>query len=79
MEEQVLALHCDPNEEESNKHFRYKAGPHIHMSTAEYPLDRTHIALNASNLSDVLRSVQEITVAFSAAVKLVDEQVLGLY
>jgi hypothetical protein len=33
LEKQVLALHCDPNEAESNKHFRYKAGPHIHMST----------------------------------------------
>jgi hypothetical protein len=78
-EEQVLALHCDPNEAEANKHFLYKAGPHIHMSTAESPLDRTHIALNVSNLSYVLRSVQEITVALTAAVKMVDQQVLGLY
>jgi hypothetical protein len=79
LEKQVLALHCDPNEAESNKHFRYKAGPHIHMSTAEHPLDRTHIALNAGNLSVVLRSVQDVTSALRAAVMMLDEQVLGLY
>jgi hypothetical protein len=78
-EKQVLALHCDPNEAETSKHFVYKAGPHIHMSTAEHPLDRTHIALNTSNLAAVLKSVQDLTSAFETAVKMVEEQVLGLY
>jgi hypothetical protein len=78
-EKQIFALHCDPNEAESDRHFRYKAGPHVHMSTAQDPLHRAHIALNTDNLEEVLGSVATITSALSDALVMVDEQVLGLY
>jgi hypothetical protein len=78
-EKQILALHCDPNEPESERHFRYKAGPHVHMSTAGDPLHRSHIALNVDNLEEVLRSVTTITTALSQALAMIDEQVLGLF
>lgn len=78
-EKQILALHCDPNEAESEKHFRYKAGPHLHVSTAEAPLHRSHIALNVNNLEEILRSAATITTAFSHALQMIDEQVLELF
>lgn len=78
-EKQILALHCDPNEAESSRHFRYKAGPHVHMSTAQDPLHRAHIALNIDNLDEILRSVPKVTTAFDAALTMVNDQVLGLY
>jgi hypothetical protein len=74
-----LALHCDPNEPSSQKHYLYKAGPHVHMSTAQDPLHRAHIALNTSNLKEVLRSVGDLTIALKTAVTMVDDQVLSLY
>jgi hypothetical protein len=78
-EKQILALHCDPNELPSQKHYLYKAGPHVHMSAAEDPLHRAHIALNTSNLTDVLKSVGDLTFALKTAVTMVDDQVLSLY
>ena len=78
-ENQILALHCDPNEPSSQKHYLYKAGPHVHMSAAADPLHRAHIALNTSNLKDVLRSVADLTTALRTAITMVDDQVLSLY
>jgi hypothetical protein len=49
------------------------------MSAAEDPLHRAHLALNTSNLSDVLRSVADLTFALKTAVTMVDDQVLSLY
>jgi hypothetical protein len=49
------------------------------MSTAQDPLHRAHIALNTSNLKEVLRSVGDLTIALKTAVTMVDDQVLSLY
>jgi hypothetical protein len=78
-EEEILALHCDPNEPASSKHYRYKVGPHIHMTTVEDPLPHTHLALNAANFDAILRSAEELTKSLSVAVAMVNDQVLGLY
>ena len=78
-EQEILALHCDPNEPQSERHFRYKAGPHIHMPTAEHPLQHSHIALNNDTIDAVLASVTELTTALKTAILMVDDQVLGLY
>jgi hypothetical protein len=77
-EKEIVALHCDPNESASSKHYRYKAGPHIHMTTAESPLHHAHIALNSNELDAVLASVGGLTTALNVAVKMLDSQVLGL-
>lgn len=79
VEKEIIALHCDPNEAASNKHYLYKAGPHVHMTTAENPLHHAHIALNSDDLDSVLASVQELTSALGTAVKMLNDQVLGLY
>jgi hypothetical protein len=78
-EDQIFALHCDPNESQSNKHFRYKAGPHVHLSATQYPIDRAHIALNNPNLATVLGSVGDLTYALEIAVKMIDDQILEFY
>ncbi|HYH01327.1 MAG TPA: hypothetical protein VD837_19530 [Terriglobales bacterium] len=77
-EDEILALHCDPNESQSERHFRYKAGPHIHMTTAADPLCHSHIALNNSDFTQVLSSVSTLTVALKTAITMVDHQVLAL-
>lgn len=78
-EEQILAVHCDPNSSETDKHFPYKAGPHLHMSAAESPLHKAHVALNNGSLRSVLASVAALTSALSLAIAMVDNQVLNLY
>jgi hypothetical protein len=78
-EEEILALHCDPNEARSERHFLYKVGPHLHMSTASDPLQHSHLALNNSNLTEVLSSVQNLTAALKTAIAMVDDQVLNFF
>jgi hypothetical protein len=78
-EKQILALHCDPNEPEASKHWRYKRGPHLHISVAESPIPHSHFALNAFHLDSVLRSTENLSEAFGAAVKMLEDQVLELY
>jgi hypothetical protein len=78
-EKQVLALHCDPNEERDAPHALYKIGPHLHVSAAEPPLNAAHIALNYSHLDEVLGSFERLSVAFSNSITMVNEQVLKLY
>jgi hypothetical protein len=78
-ESEIFALHCDPNEVQSERHYRYKAGPHVHMRTAQDPLRHSHVALNNSNLAEVLSSVPNLTIALKSAIAMVDDQVLGLF
>jgi hypothetical protein len=78
-EDEILALHCDPNEARSERHFLYKAGPHVHMMTAKNPLQHSHIALNNSNLTEVLSSVPNLTAALKTAIAMVDDQVLKFF
>jgi hypothetical protein len=77
-ETEILALHCDPNESQSERHYRYKVGPHIHMSTAEDPFPHVHVALNNHDLEPILTSVAKLTGALKSAIEMVDDQVLGL-
>ena|SRR5579875_3478729 len=78
-EDQIVALHADPNESKNDKHYRYKAGPHIHMLTAADPLHHSHIGLNTPNLEHILGSVDLLTSALATAVSMISDQVLGMF
>jgi hypothetical protein len=49
------------------------------MSTALDPLQHSHLALNNSNLKEVLSSVDNLTAALKTAVAMVDDQVLNFF
>ncbi|HWF67920.1 MAG TPA: hypothetical protein VN670_11470 [Acidobacteriaceae bacterium] len=70
---EIVALHCDPNEARAERHYRYKAGPHIHMSTAVDPLHHAHIGLNNDDLEDVLSSIDNLTNALRLAILMIDD------
>jgi hypothetical protein len=82
---EIVALHCDPNEPDEPdgyqgvKHARYKRGPHIHVTAADQPIPHSHLALNLSDLSEVLRSFDNLEGAFQNAIRLLEEQVLDIY
>lgn len=76
-EQELLALHCDPNEPDDADHAVYKRGPHLHFGTSEIPGPHAHIALNRCHLSEVLHSVETFTNAFRLAVVMIKEEVLS--
>jgi hypothetical protein len=77
-EDKLLALHCDPSTEDSERHAFYKQGPHIHLDAAKYPLSRAHIALNRGHLPQVLASADSLSDEIGAAVTMLKEEVLTL-
>jgi hypothetical protein len=80
-ETEILALHCDPNEPADSgvlKHAVYKRGPHIHVTASEQPFPHSHIALNATEIDDVLSSINSLHSAVTAGVVLLRDQVLDV-
>jgi hypothetical protein len=75
-EQELMALHCDPNEPDHAEHAVYKQGPHLHLCTSEIPGRHAHIALNRCHLDEVLRSAGTFTEAFRLALVMIREQVL---
>jgi hypothetical protein len=77
-ESEIVALHCDPNERKAGRHYRYKAGPHIHMKTAGDPLAHSHIGLHPGEVESILSSADALTKALATGIEMLADQVLGL-
>lgn len=88
--EQILCLHCDPNdapdekEKEKNpekyqrltKQSYYKRHPHLHVIAAEAPFPHAHLALHVGYIERLLASVSELTEAFKHAVQMIRDEVM---
>ena len=77
-EQEILALHCDPNQSTDEKNHVYKRGPHLHVSKAEHPLPKAHIALNRCHLNEVLASIENLTEALRLALLMVREEFIDI-
>ncbi len=73
---ELLALHCDPEEPDDNRHAKYKKGPHIHIKAAESPIPDAHIALTCGYLENILSSFNSLTKAMGWAIVMLKEQIL---
>ena len=77
-EVEVLALHCDPNEPDSDSAI-YKRGPHIHVVAAQHPIPRAHIALARGHLDEVLAAANNLTQALDWSIVMIQDEVLARY
>ncbi len=68
---EVLALHCDPLEDDSQTHFLNKRVPHIHLSWLGDPLSHSHIPLDRSYTKNVLGNVENLTSSYKNAIDVV--------
>lgn len=76
-EEELLCLHCDPNEPEGAPHASYKIGPHLHVKGgAPKPFPSAHIALNIGYIESVLHSMESLTEALEWAILMLKEEIL---
>lgn len=78
-ETEILSLHCDPNEPSTAPHYRYKAGPHIHVNAADQPLPHAHFALNHDAVDRTVADLFELTSVMGRGIELIEKQVLPLY
>ncbi len=77
-ESEIIALHCDPNLPEESRSV-YKAVPHIHVKAADPPIPRAHLALELSQIDDLLTSHDVLMEAFRRGIDLICEEVLSRY
>jgi hypothetical protein len=68
---QVLSLHCDPSMPESEAHFAYKRGPHVHVEGAEPRIDRAHISLCVADPARGGDNISALTEHLRASVRMV--------
>lgn len=76
-EENILSLHCDPDEEIASAHYKYKRGPHLHITDKHGVFSDAHIALNLSNIDQVVNSLEDLETAFGNAVLMIKEQFIS--
>jgi hypothetical protein len=73
---QILSLHCDPSMRESEEHYRYKRGPHLHVEGATPNLDRAHISLCLSDAELGGSDIKRLTDCLRAAVGMIVKEIV---
>lgn len=75
-ETELLALHCDPEEPDSETAV-YKRGPHFHVTAAQDPIPRAHIALSLGHINEVLESADSLTQSLQESIGMIRDEVLA--
>jgi hypothetical protein len=71
---EYVLLHCDPND--NDEHGNYKRSPHIHIENANYPINKAHIALNLSDIEEILESRLKLNKALKNAILMLKKQIV---
>lgn len=77
-ETELLCLHCDPGEAITAPHAAYKRGPHLHLSIAEKPVKRAHLALHVGRVDEVLADREQLYGALGDAVQMIRDEVIDI-
>ena len=77
-EREILCLHCDPGESSAAPHAAYKRGPHLHLSFAEDPVKRSHLALYPGRVDELLSNRERLYGAMADAVQMIRDEVLDV-
>ncbi len=75
-ESELLSLHCDPTEGKDTEYYFYKSGPHLHIKHPNSVISKAHIALNLSNLDEVINSLAELESALAKGIKMIGDEVV---
>ena len=74
-DEEVLAVHCDPNATDSEPSFVYKKGPHLHISGNKRDISKAHIALCLPEIDAVCANVDQFSNAYSEILHMINEEI----
>jgi hypothetical protein len=76
-EEELIAVHADPNNTDAMPLQAIRKAPHLHVTQVETWLQRSHFSLTAGYVDRAVRSVTEFTRVFTEAVKIVRWEVIN--
>jgi len=74
--DELLCIHCDPDDASEGPTRHYKRGPHLHVRMAQAPLPRCHFALCLTSMDNVVTSAASLTAAFGEAALMISHEVL---
>lgn len=69
--QQIFSLHCDPSMKQSEAHFRYRRGPHIHIDGATPNIGRAHVSLCLMDKDLGGTDLSTLMAGFREAVKMI--------
>lgn len=73
---ELLAMHCDPAVDQADRQFRYKRGPHFHVSGHRPNFHKAHIAACLTNLDVVCRDLDSLTDAVAQMIEMIGDEML---
>lgn len=77
-EENLLFIHCDPQEATQSKHYKYKASPHLHFEIAGKPWSEAHVPLCNGWQDAVMQDLRQLDAVFARAVECIAEEFIPL-
>ena len=77
-DEEVLALHCEPILPNQSA-YKYKRGPHVHVSGNKRDISKSHIALCLIDLERTCADLQQFNTAFSVMIRMVGDELLDRF
>lgn len=81
-EKEILALHCEPEEDDDPDRPNlavYRRGPHLHVTAAEHPIPKAHLALVAGRVEDVLATASSLTEGLARSIEMIGQEVVDRY
>jgi hypothetical protein len=76
---QVLCLHCDVDLKNTDPHYRYKRGPHLHIIGADPRIDRAHISVVLHDEKLGGETVEELTSSIANAISMIEKEILPCF
>jgi len=74
---ELIALHCDPREPKTSTFYKYKCGPHLHVSHSPLPkIKKGHIALNLADYESVTSNLALLDLALSRGIQMIADELI---
>lgn len=78
VDQELLFLHCDPQEPKESFHYRYKIAPHLHFKIAPRPWNDAHVPLFDGRQEEILQSLEDLDEAIDRAIDFIADEFLPL-
>jgi len=73
-DKELIALHCDPREPKTSGFYKYKCGPHVHISHSTPKIKKAHIALNLSDFEKIIGDINLLDKALAKGIQMIADE-----
>lgn len=73
---ELFALHCDPREPKNSNLYKYKCGPHVHISHPIPKIKKAHISLYLSDFERIVNDISLLDSALALGIQMIADELL---